>query len=506
MDRRVRQQGGPRHLSTVTSADTEGTLTSKHTERSLYPMGAGTLSRAFLRREPSPAASSGPAASRSQAQAHRTRATADAPSVAHPIARPWGQFFGASFVPLRSEPAVPRHEPVLVDRTANERRNTGSGRAIETCVRSPMERAFRESFANVRVHTDLAAVGGVGLAAVTHGEQIAFAEGRYEPKLLAGRMLLAHELAHVVQQRRGNAHGATSTAEAEREADAAASRAVTGRFVTVLARRPVAAAGNGEDATSWLERARQVVRNEVRARTGETLGIVEGVATEAATAVDSVLWPTARGLQALDSVVKRASNAAHLSPAQRAIAHGAVNAAVDTLVPAARAVRQVQALADLTGSVDPVTGVPSFAAAAGHAGDAVDRVRVAVVGQGQPEYGIFTAREMGQLEGVGPPDRVVVCWRGSATRTARRRRTRRGRGHRSGDRRTSGHLAARTRVLGRRRPSRALPCRAARVGCSARASVSCWSTSAWRRCPRPTLFSHWHATTATTAALTAIVT
>ena len=66
-----------------------------------------------------------------------------------------------------------------------------------------MERLFGFDFSNVRVHTDSRAADSaraVSATAYTVGRQIVFDSARYEPGTVAGKSLLAHELAHVVQQ------------------------------------------------------------------------------------------------------------------------------------------------------------------------------------------------------------------------------------------------------------------------------------------------------------------
>ncbi|MEU1390950.1 MULTISPECIES: DUF4157 domain-containing protein [unclassified Nonomuraea] len=66
-------------------------------------------------------------------------------------------------------------------------------------------RAFGHDFAGVRLHTDGAAAGfarTMHAQAVTVGRQIFFREGAYQPHTPKGRRLLAHELAHVVQNDR----------------------------------------------------------------------------------------------------------------------------------------------------------------------------------------------------------------------------------------------------------------------------------------------------------------
>jgi hypothetical protein len=68
-----------------------------------------------------------------------------------------------------------------------------------------MEAHFGCDFGGVRLHTDARAAcsaRALGAAAYTAGVHIVFAQGRYRPGTQAGLWLLAHELAHVVQQGR----------------------------------------------------------------------------------------------------------------------------------------------------------------------------------------------------------------------------------------------------------------------------------------------------------------
>ncbi|HEX6371352.1 MAG TPA: DUF4157 domain-containing protein [Longimicrobium sp.] len=77
------------------------------------------------------------------------------------------------------------------------------GRPLDAEARAFMEPRFGRDFAAVRVHTGRAAAAGaasVGANAFTTGPDIVFAPGQYAPGTAAGRRLLAHELAHVVQQ------------------------------------------------------------------------------------------------------------------------------------------------------------------------------------------------------------------------------------------------------------------------------------------------------------------
>ena len=79
------------------------------------------------------------------------------------------------------------------------------GRSLDEQTRALMEDRFGESFSEVRIHTgDRAsdAADSVHSRAFTVGEDIVFADKEFAPETVEGRRLLAHELAHVVQQHR----------------------------------------------------------------------------------------------------------------------------------------------------------------------------------------------------------------------------------------------------------------------------------------------------------------
>src|SRR3954463_15671940 len=107
--------------------------------------------------------------------------------------------------------------------------------------RERFERAFAADFTNVRVHRDSPRASGVH--ALTEREDIHVAPG-----VPAGDRLLAHELAHVVQQRSA---GPTAPAlAAELDADVAADNAVNGRPA-----QPQAAHQGSQAYEAWEHRA-----------------------------------------------------------------------------------------------------------------------------------------------------------------------------------------------------------------------------------------------------------
>ncbi len=80
----------------------------------------------------------------------------------------------------------------------------GSGQPLPKRMREPLERAFGADFARVRLHTDVQAdqlSRALRAQAFTTGRDIFFRRGEYPADSIRGQHTLAHELAHVEQQR-----------------------------------------------------------------------------------------------------------------------------------------------------------------------------------------------------------------------------------------------------------------------------------------------------------------
>ena len=79
-----------------------------------------------------------------------------------------------------------------------------SGQPLDPATRAFFEPRFGRDFRHVRVHNDAAAAESarsIQAHAYTFGHDIVFADGQCVPGEASGRRLLAHELAHVVQQK-----------------------------------------------------------------------------------------------------------------------------------------------------------------------------------------------------------------------------------------------------------------------------------------------------------------
>lgn len=83
---------------------------------------------------------------------------------------------------------------------------TGPGQPLDSTIRTRLETGFGADFSTVRIHADdkaAEAAERLSAKAYTDGEEIVFGAGHYQPGEHDGMQLLAHEAAHVLQQRAG---------------------------------------------------------------------------------------------------------------------------------------------------------------------------------------------------------------------------------------------------------------------------------------------------------------
>ena len=126
-----------------------------------------------------------------------------------------------------------------------------TGQPLDVATRVEMEQRFGHDFSQVRVHTDTSAAkaaAGVSAKAYTIGSDLVFGEGHYAPETHEGRQLLAHELAHVVQQSRGGAAPALDPGSSlEQAASTAAAQAMQGSGPVAVAGASSAGMARAED-------------------------------------------------------------------------------------------------------------------------------------------------------------------------------------------------------------------------------------------------------------------
>ncbi len=120
-------------------------------------------------------------------------------------------------------------------------KSRGHGQSMDSNTLEQMNTDFGRDFSGVRLHTGSSAGNAartLGAGAFTTGRDIYFGPGRYQPGSRSGRHLLAHELAHTVQQ--GNAPSSPKAKlvvgsahdPQEKEADAVADHIVYGTAQT----------------------------------------------------------------------------------------------------------------------------------------------------------------------------------------------------------------------------------------------------------------------------------
>jgi hypothetical protein len=114
------------------------------------------------------------------------------------------------------------------------RKQLGSGHALDSHSKTRLQTAFGADFSNVRVHTDTRAQqlsDNLNAHAFTIGSDIAFGPGEYQPGTVVGDALIAHELAHVMQQ--GGSASQPQRKEDSSELDADANRSALGAMVSL---------------------------------------------------------------------------------------------------------------------------------------------------------------------------------------------------------------------------------------------------------------------------------
>jgi hypothetical protein len=137
----------------------------------------------------------------------------------------------------REGSAITPHSEAMIERAASS-----SGTPLRDDLRRRFEASLGVDLSDVRIHTggaSDAASAAVGARAYTLGNHIHFADGEYRPDDPSGRHLLAHEVAHTVQQSGGSGHRQNRLEVSmpqdahEAEADAAADAMTRGRTASV---------------------------------------------------------------------------------------------------------------------------------------------------------------------------------------------------------------------------------------------------------------------------------
>jgi Domain of unknown function (DUF4157) len=176
------------------------------------------------------------------------------------------------------------HEPTAPDVALSSLISKSGHRPFDPSTRAFMESGFGRDLGHVRVHADRAggdAATAINAQAFTTGRDIYFAHDRYQPNSAVGRHLIAHEVAHTIQQshrmtpsdaisRNGRSPSVASPGDRfEGEADRAADALAAGQPATVVSsthtpgliqrqpsgKKPAPAAGTQVSITITVEKA-----------------------------------------------------------------------------------------------------------------------------------------------------------------------------------------------------------------------------------------------------------
>ncbi|SED64570.1 protein of unknown function [Rhizobiales bacterium GAS188] len=140
----------------------------------------------------------------------------------------------------------------------------GPGQPLEPVTRAEMEARFGRDFGEVRIHVGwdaAASASAVNAKAYTFGRHIVFGTGQYAPDSVSGRHLLAHELAHVVQQSRGGGTAAGTDSQLEAGAEQAAAAVARGHGAVSVS--GASGAGIARQESSFEERVRRELHDEM---------------------------------------------------------------------------------------------------------------------------------------------------------------------------------------------------------------------------------------------------
>jgi hypothetical protein len=106
-------------------------------------------------------------------------------------------------------------------------------------VLAEMGKSFGTDFSDVKIHTNSQKASKIGAHAFAQGNDVHFAQGKFDPNTKTGKQLIGHELSHVVQQRNGEVKpnvqmkglGINTDDRLENEADKQGALAAEGKAV-----------------------------------------------------------------------------------------------------------------------------------------------------------------------------------------------------------------------------------------------------------------------------------
>lgn len=162
---------------------------------------------------------------------------------------------------IRTKPARGGGAVLSPDTVSSIETAITGGQPLPEKVRAYFETRFGHDFGDIRIHQGAAAsrsARAIEANAYTFGKHIVFREGQYAPHTSGGRILLAHELTHVLQQRGSVSPMQSSRGPAEPEVSSSSVGSRGGavgfladQLVQVIRSHPSELASQDRDSPKW---------------------------------------------------------------------------------------------------------------------------------------------------------------------------------------------------------------------------------------------------------------
>jgi hypothetical protein len=136
----------------------------------------------------------------------------------------------------------------------------GKGKNLSQPAQNFFEPQFGYDFSNVQVHTDPIAnesAKSLNALAYTHGNNIVFGAGQYQPETEVGKKLIAHELTHVVQQQ-----GSGQSIQRERELNSDESKECLQKVDETIQSLEKAAADENKKLPDYIKEAIKTLKEK----------------------------------------------------------------------------------------------------------------------------------------------------------------------------------------------------------------------------------------------------
>lgn len=206
-----------------------------------------------------------------------------------------GQIMGST-----REAATPHPGPAFISDA-----KSSTGTALPKDAKTQMERSFGRNFSDVRIHTDDHATQlskDINAKAFTLGSDIFFQKKYFDPRGGLGKRLLAHELAHTIQQKELSGHNFIQR-EGEEQKDKAKETPKVETKVEVVTEQNITKGETKGKATTTRSAEQSVGEGVTAKATEKTTGDARTASAELAAKDKATGLSVSTGIKAEESTV-----------------------------------------------------------------------------------------------------------------------------------------------------------------------------------------------------------